>query len=165
MTEQPREPAEPVSAPASPPPAVPPPPPGVPPPPTTASATAGAATSMLAGLGQAEQLALLGAVLVLFVEIVFGLILEEYGSGDLSTVAAAAVVAAVWIHARGGRVPLGYATVIRVAGFVIAVVAVVSLVNEVRGGVFDRIADILGGLGYYAGAALMAIGAWTIRDA
>ena len=150
--------------------ATPPPEPNPPPEPATGAAasmsTAQAqAASMLARLSMAEQLAVLGAVLILLVEVVTGLLLDQYYAGDLVSLLAVAVLVAAWIrHAGSGQVPLGYGTVIRIAGLAVALVAVADLIVELRRGAFDNGTDIVGGIGYYVGAALMAVGAFQIKE-
>jgi hypothetical protein len=120
---------------------------------------------MLAKLDAAEQMALGGAALIILVELIFGVLLQQYHAGQISFLAAVAVVAAAWIrHARHGEVPLGYVTVVRLAGFTVGLIALVGIVGELRNGVFDDIADILGGLAYYIGAALMVAGAWSLKE-
>jgi hypothetical protein len=132
---------------------------------SSAASAQAAAASFVGRLGLAEQLALGGAALIVIVEIVFGLLLDEYWAGDIAFLLGLAVLAAAFIrHARGGEVPIGYVTVIRVAGFAVLALAIVDLVYELRHGVFDNGADILGGALYYVGAGLMAAGAWTLRE-
>lgn len=132
----------------------------------SASAAASAATEAFrTRLGVAEQVAVAGAALVVLVELVTGMVLQEYWAGDVAFLLGLAVLTAAYLrHVRSGAVPLGYANVIRVAGFAIAALAVVDLVYEVRRGVFDNAIDILGGAGYYLGAVLMAMGAFRIGD-
>ena len=137
----------------------------------TASAGAAAAASAASAafrsrLSVGEQLAVAGAGLIVLVELVFGLVIEEYWAGDPAFLLALAVLAVAYVrHVRKAELPVPYATVVRAAGFGILALAVVDLPYELRNGIFNNIADILGGAGYYGGAALMAVGAFTIKDA
>jgi hypothetical protein len=116
-------------------------------------------------MSAAGQMAVAGAALLVACQLILGLVLEEYYTGDLAFALAAIVLVAAWItFSRGGSVPLGFATIVRVAGLVIGLLAVVDLVFELRNGVFDNIADVLGGILYYAGAALLAAAAFRIKD-
>jgi hypothetical protein len=111
-------------------------------------------------------MAVAGAALLILVELLFGLVLEEYWVGDVAFILALAVLATAFVlHVRNGRLPISESSVIRAAGLGVAALAIVDLPYELRNGIFDNLADDLGGLGYYAGAALMAVGAWTTKDA
>jgi hypothetical protein len=136
--------------------------------PSASAAMSGAQTqaaTLLARLGLAEQLAVGGAVLILLGEVVTGLIFDEYYSGDLVSLLAVAVLVAAWIrHMRSGEVPLGYVTVIRIAGFAVGLIAITDLFVEVRHGAFGNGIDIVGAIGYYVGAALMVGGAIQIKE-
>ncbi len=130
-----------------------------------AAGAASAASEAFSRLRPAEQMAIVGAGLIVLVEVLLGAIIDEYWSGDAAFLLALAVLAAVYIrHVRKGVTPLSYATIIRVAGVGVAALALIDLPSELRHGVFDRATDILGGAGYYGGAVLMAIGAWSIKD-
>ena len=131
-----------------------------------AADAASAATAAFGRLGRAEQTAVAGAALLIVVELLFGLVLEEYWVGDVAFILALAVlVTAFVIHVRNGKLPVSESTVIRAAGIGVAALAIVDLPYELRNGIFDNLADDIGGLGYYAGAALMAVGAWTTSEA
>jgi hypothetical protein len=131
-----------------------------------AAAATAASAAFRSRLSLAEQLAVAGASLIVLVELVFGLVIEEYWAGDPAFLLALAVLGAAYVrHVRKAELPLPYSFVVRVAGFGLLALAVIDLPYELRNGVFDNVADILGGAGYYVGAALMAVGAWTIRDA
>jgi hypothetical protein len=146
------------------PPASPEPPPTAPTPSTAAGAQAGAA-SILNRLSAAEQLAVAGAALILVVEIVFGVILEDYYPGNIAFLLALAVLAAAFIrHVRNGEVPLGYVTVVRVAGFAILALAIVDVIYDLRNDVFDTTSTIIAGILTYGGAILMGAGAWMLRE-
>lgn len=116
-------------------------------------------------LGMGEQLAVVGAALIVLVELVMGMLLLQYWAGDVAFLLGIAVLAGFYQrHVRGRDVPLGHVTVIRVAGVAIAALAIVDLSYELRTGVFDDVPDIVGGAAYYVGAALMALGALRIGD-
>ncbi len=131
----------------------------------TAAAAQAQATSMLARMSRPEQLAVVGAVLLLLVEVVTGLLLDQYYAGDLVSLLAIAILVGAWVqYGRGGTVPLGYITVIKIAGFAIGLIAISDLIVELRRGVFDNVTDIIGGLAYYVGAALVAVGAFQAKE-
>jgi hypothetical protein len=124
-----------------------------------------AAASLLNRLSAAEQLAVVGAGLVLVVEIVFGVILEDYYPGNLAFLLALAVLAAAYVrHVRHGEVPVGYVTVVRVAGFAILALAVVDVIYDLRNDVLDSGTRVVAGVLNYGGAILMGAGAWMLRE-
>jgi hypothetical protein len=132
---------------------------------TPAAAAQAMSASMLGRMSLAEQLSVLGAVLLLLVEVVTGLLLDEYFAGDLVSLLAIAILVAAFVrYGRNGDVPLGYVNVLRIAGFAIGLIAVSDLVIEVRRGVFDNVIDIVGGLAYYAGAVLVTVGAFQLKE-
>jgi hypothetical protein len=139
--------------------------PEMPPPPAAAPpAAAPAAPSALSRMSAAEQMVTGGAVLLLLVEIVFGVLLYTYFVGSVVVIAAVAVLLAAFIkHARGGEVPLGYVTVLRIAGFIVGIVAVYDLVYQIRNVDFEASEDLIADIGYYVGAAMMAVGAWRMK--
>lgn len=122
------------------------------------------APTALSRLNAAEQLVTGGAVLLLLVEIVFGVLLYTYFVGSVVVIAAVAVLLAAFIkHARGGEVPLGYVTVLRIAGFIVGILAVYDLIYQIRATDFEVSEDLLAAIGYYVGAAMMAVGAWRMK--
>jgi hypothetical protein len=104
-----------------------------------------------------------GAALILIVQIVFGVLLEEYFPGSLVWLLALAVLIAGYVKGRGGEVPLGVYTVVRIAGLAVGLVALFDLIFEIRNGFGDSAVDLLGALGYYVGCAAMAAGAFIIK--
>ena len=73
---------------------------------------------------------------------------------------AVAVIVAAWVrHAKGGEVPLGYVTVVRIAGFAVGLIALMDFIFEIRHLDLDNPVDLFGAVLYYIGAALMAAGA------
>jgi hypothetical protein len=173
MAEQPNQSDRPPESPAAP--AVPPEPLATPPggptpppqapaaPPPTAQAMATAA-SMVNRFNSAEQMAVGGAALIVLVELVFGMVLEGYWAGDVPFVLALGVLGVAFMRRiRNAELHVDYVTVLKAAGFAVAALAVIDLVYELRHGYFDNATDILGGAGYYIGAALMFAGAWMVR--
>jgi hypothetical protein len=65
---------------------------------------------------------------------------------------------------RGGEVPLGYVTVLRIAGFIVGIVAIYDLVYTIRNVDFEVSEDLIAEIGYYIGAILMAAGAWQMKE-
>jgi hypothetical protein len=128
-----------------------------------APAAPAAAPTAAQAAANALTLAMGGAALILVVYVVFDVLLEQYFLQTFSWLLAVAIVVAGYIKTRGGDVPLGAVTVIKVAGLAIGLIALTDLISELRNGVFDDVVDIVAGLGYYIGAAAAAAGAWTLK--
>lgn len=110
-----------------------------------------------------EGLVAFAGMIVIAVWVVFAIILNEYFINWLMLVLAVAV--AVLPRVDRGQVeklhPLP--VLMKVAGYGIALIALVELISNVRYGVLDNIADILAGLATYAAGLMAFVGARQIK--
>ena len=112
--------------------------------------------------GPAEQLIGLGAVLILLVDILGDVILDDYGVSSAVWIAAVAAVAMLWARRlRGQEFPISYPWLLKVVGFGGGIAGVRDLLTDIESGVLDGIAIVFA-LALYAGAALMALGAYRL---
>ena len=126
------------------------------------SEVAAAISGAIDKLGPAEQLIGLGAVLVLLVDIVGDIILDEYGMSSAVWIAAVAALALLWTRRlRGKELPVSYSWLLAVAGFGGGIAGARDLLTDVESGFLDGIAIVFA-LVLYAGAALMAVGAFRL---
>jgi hypothetical protein len=113
-------------------------------------------------LGPAEQLIGLGAVLMLLVDLLGDVILDEYGVSSASWIAAVAAVAMLWSRRiRSNNFPVSYKWLLTVAGFGGGIAGARDLLTDVESGFLEGI-GIVFALVLYAGAALMALGAYRL---
>lgn len=110
-----------------------------------------------------EGLVAFAGMIVIAVWVIFAIILNEYFINWLMLVLAVAV--AVLPRVDRGQVeklhPLP--VLMKVAGYGIALIALVELISNVRYGVLDNIADILAGLATYAAGLMAFVGARQIK--
>ena len=111
--------------------------------------------------GPGEQLIVLGAVLLVFVDVFGDLILDEWGVSTIQLVPAWFVIAALIIHRfRGGALPIGYALLLAVLGLVAGFVQVREVLGDLENSLFDRdSASIIFALISWVGGILMLLGA------
>ena len=111
--------------------------------------------------GPGEQLLVLGAVLLIFVDVFGDLIFEEWGVSYEQLVPAWFVVAAVILYRfRGSTLPVSYVLLLAVLGFVAGFVGIREFLGDLRNDVFDRdTASVIYALITWAGSILMLIGA------
>jgi hypothetical protein len=160
--------------PAAPPPAAPPPTSAAPPPspPVAPAPPAGpsAMDTMLAGFSRGEQLILLGALVVVLVDIVFDLLLDRYPFSDIIVAGSVAALLAVFL---GSRMAPGSRTARMIAVGAIGVVVYLTARNlwfDLRA-LSVRVTDgmfLVGALALYLGVGLMIWGAlqvWRSRTA
>jgi hypothetical protein len=141
--------------------------PPVTPTPTPAANTA--MSGMLASMTQAELLIAAGSLIILAVDLVFG-VLGDYGFSNIIWAAAAASLILILANGRARRMSFSRPTY---EGMLL-VLAALALAMGVR----ELIADVvfipgrnlsatfwLGFVGLYAGIAIMAFGAWRLWSA
>ena len=141
-----------------------------PPPPPPAAARPSPLAGLLSSLSQAEQLILGGALLVLLVDLVFGIVIRAYIISDVVWAAAAGALMVAWLHRRSpAMLPLRYETVLLVLAALAAIVAARKVLSDLLFVLRPPIgADgtfVLGMLGLAVGAAAMGAGVWLLaRD-
>lgn len=140
----------------------PPPPPA---PPAAPAAPAAPASSLLANFSQPELLIVGGGLLILLVDIIFGMFGPFSFSNIIWVAAAVAVVAAVLVRFGRMTLPFPYESLLVAAGFLAALSGVRDLIYDLLfisrpGGASTGY--MLGAVGLYLGVALMAVGAWLL---
>jgi len=126
------------------------------------SEVAAAISGAIDKLGPAERLIGLGAVLVLLVDLLGDIILDEYGISSASWMAAVAAVAILWARRlRSKDFPISYPWLLTVVGFGGGIAGARDLLTDIESGYLEGI-SIVFALVLYAGAALMAVGAYRL---
>jgi hypothetical protein len=138
-------------------------------PPTPAPTAPSAMSGMLASMSQAELLIAAGSLIIVAVDLVFG-VLGDYGFSNIIWAAAAASLILILANGRAQRMSFSRQTY---EGMLL-VLAALALAMGVR----ELIADVvfipgrnlgatfwLGFVGLYAGLAIMAFGAWRLWSA
>jgi hypothetical protein len=117
------------------------------------------ALSKLSGPG--EQLVVLGAILLVFVDVLADIILDEWSVSDLMLVPAWFVIAAVIMHRfRGATLPIRYGLLLAVLGFISGFLGVREVIWGLENNIFDFDGpDIIFELIVWAGGILMLLGA------
>lgn len=108
-----------------------------------------------------EGLLLMGALAILGGWLVFEVIASEYTAGPVPVVLAA--WAMVVLMGDSGMGPVSKSTVLKVLGYTVALLGAREIVADLRTGLLDDIGDWLGAVVFYAGAALMFVGARGIK--
>lgn len=114
-----------------------------------------------AGAGGPEMLIRVGAAIVLADYLIFGILMDEYFFFWGTLLFAASALFAVWTRSNNPTAswPVSYAWTMKLIGYSVAFLGALELVEDLRFGVLNNLADILGGLILYAGAFLMFWGA------
>ena len=115
----------------------------------------------------AENLIGLGALVLVANYFIFDLILGEYYMSTALLLAAFYALFAFWHHGSrpSAKWPLPYGWTMRLLGYSAGLLAAFELLDDLRYGVLDNGADILGGLILYAGGVLMFLGARQLKSA
>lgn len=108
-----------------------------------------------------EGLLLIGALAILGGWLIFEVIASEYTAGATPVVLAA--WALVVLMNDSGMGPVSKSTVLKVLGYTVALFGAREIIADLRTGLLDDIGDWLGALIFYAGAALMFVGARGIK--
>lgn len=108
-----------------------------------------------------ERLVVLGAALILLVDIFGDIVFRDYSFSSIAWVSAVLIVAAVVLHRfRSAALPSNYTWLLVVLGFVAGIVAARELVDDLRIGYLDRGgATVFFALIFYAAGALTLVGA------
>ena len=118
---------------------------------------------MTGKMTQAEQLVGLGALLILFVDLLGDIILQEYFVNTVGWIAAVGAVVVIWAaRMRGMKMPVPYTWVLAVLGFAALILGVRELIDDLRYEILDDGTDIILALISYAGAVLMGLGAFRL---
>ena len=133
------------------------------PPPPPAAAAPSAMNSMLGRFSQAELMIAGGALLLVIVELIFGIATRDYSIGPLQWAIETVTLLAL-LGPRLARIslPISSETIAVMAGITIAFVGVRDLVYELRDLAGASAMFYVAMVGYYVGVALMAVGAWML---
>ena len=150
-------------------PAAPPPTPAPKPSPaaaTTSQASAAVSNAMnvvLQRLQRGEQLALLGAGLIVLAYILFQLILGHSIVSDFTVLVAVLTILAIWVH-RWGHYDFGngYRIVIGALGVSLGLFAVFNILSRIRFGINADALQLIGLLCFWAGGLIALYGAWMV---
>jgi hypothetical protein len=122
----------------------------------------GAVDDAMSKLGSpGEKLVVLGAALMLLVDIFGDIVFQDYSFSSAAWVPAVLIVVAVVLHRfRNAALPMSYAWLLAGLGFVAGIVAARELVDDVRYEYLERGgATIVFALVFYAAGALALVGA------
>ena len=117
-----------------------------------------------AGFSTPSGMVALSGLILLGVEILFGVIFDEYGNGPALLGAAIAAVALYYASGTPDRTT-STTSLLRLLGWVIAGLVAFSLIYDLRNAsdAYDEILDILGSLFTYAAGVLAFLGARAIK--
>ncbi len=117
-----------------------------------------------AGFSTPSGMVALAGLILLGVEILFGVIFDEYGNGPALLGAAIAAVALYYASGTPDRTT-STTSLLRLLGWVIAGLVAFSLIYDLRNAsdAYDEILDILGSLFTYAAGVLAFLGARAIK--
>lgn len=110
-----------------------------------------------------EGLVAFAGMIVIAVWLIFSIILDEYYIDWLMLVLAVAAVALPRIDRDKVEEFHPLATLMKLTGYGIALIALVELISNLRYGVLDNLGDILGGLVTYAAGVMAFVGARQIK--
>lgn len=110
-----------------------------------------------------EGLVAFAGMIVIAVWVIFAIILNEYFINWLMLVLAVAVAVLPRVDRDQVEKLHPLPVLMKVAGYGIALIALVELISNVRYGVLDNIADILAGLATYAAGLMAFVGARQIK--
>ncbi|MGB7859400.1 MAG: hypothetical protein WBM90_02765 [Acidimicrobiia bacterium] len=110
-----------------------------------------------------EGMVALSGLLLLGVWLIFEVITRQYSISTLAIVlaAAAAILPRINPESVGKIMPLSHA--MKVLGYALAVVGIVEVITDIRIGIYDDVAAVLGALIAYAAYALAFVGARSIE--
>jgi hypothetical protein len=133
----------------------------------TRAATPPALTHLLDSLSAAEKLVLGGALVIIAVDVIFGILIRGYLIPDLVWAAAALTIALAFVQRRSPTVlPVPYRTLlVAVAGVGVLVAArhvVIDALHILRPPMGADPAFVVGFLGLVVGGSAMAMGVWRL---
>ena len=116
---------------------------------------------------QGEQLIALGALILLFVDIVADILLDEYGIGAVLWCVAVLALLVVWAHrVRGWALPVRYSWAVVFLGYAGGLVGLRwALLSDLENNLFDfGGTTIFFGIVVYLACAVMAFGAYRVSN-
>ena len=124
------------------------------------------ASSYVAKMSTNEQLIAVGALLILIVSDFFGdVLLDDYSVSSKLYLAATAAVALIFVvKLRGGSTPVSYTWLLRSAGLLVTIFGIREFLGDVEASNYLGSSNIIYALALYAGTALVAYGAYQLRD-
>lgn len=113
--------------------------------------------------GPGEVLIALGAVLLLFVDVVGDIIMQDWAVPYMAWMPAILIVMAVVAHRFGGKdLPVEYGTLLAVLALVAGLVVARELIDDLRYSYLDDGTEWFFALVSYGGGAVLLVGAWQV---
>jgi len=113
--------------------------------------------------GPGEPLIVLGAALLLFVDVVGDIIMQEWGVEYLALMPAILIVVAVVAHRFVGKeLPVEYGTLLAVLALIAGLTVARELIDDLRYDYLDDGVEVFFALVVYAGGAVALVGAWQV---
>ena len=114
--------------------------------------------------GPGEPLIALGAVLLLFVDVVGDIIMQDYSIPDFAWVSAILIViAVVAVRFGSAELPVTYGTLLAVLALIAGLVMARELIDDLQWDVFDRGGStVFFALVAWAAGAVSLVGAWQV---
>ncbi|MFZ0012751.1 MAG: hypothetical protein WAL25_01430 [Acidimicrobiia bacterium] len=140
-------------------PSTPPPPPGMP-------ADEHDKDVVLAGAGDftsGEGLIAFSGIVLLAIWVIFDVFLDEYGLGPVHILLAFTVVVVPRIDRSAVERVLPVPMIMKLAGYTIAILGVISIVGDIEDGVLDGFGTVIAALGSYGAYAMAFLGARQVQ--
>lgn len=108
----------------------------------------------------------LGCWIIVGIYLITGVVMNEYWIAWLALIPAIAILILGRVHSKTATAIAPHATLIKVLAYLIVVVAVLDLIEDLRfaSTAFDEFIDIVGSLAFWGAAALCFFGARSISD-
>ena len=111
-----------------------------------------------------EQLVAVGAIILVLVDLIAGLLLNEFYVVNLTWFLAVLALVAIAIkRLRHGDAPMPHAWILKVLGYSVGFLTIYYALYDLRHDFYDG-ADIFWALATYAGGLLMGFGAWRLSQ-
>ncbi|HEX9854846.1 MAG TPA: hypothetical protein VGC47_06005 [Acidimicrobiia bacterium] len=126
------------------------------------SSSSDAINKAMGSMGQAERLVALGALVIVAIDLIGGLIADEYFVSTLPWFLSVLIVLAVFAHRmRGSTMPIDYGWWVSRLALLAGGVVAYFFLYDLRNGFFDG-ADIFYAIVEYVAAGLLLFGGYTL---
>jgi len=110
-----------------------------------------------------EGLVALAGIVLVAIWVIFDVFLDDYGVGSLTLLLAALVIIAPRMNRATVEKALPLPVVIKLAGYTLAFIGVIAVIEAIEEGFFEGAATIIAALAEYAAFAMAFIGARQIK--
>jgi hypothetical protein len=110
-----------------------------------------------------EGLVAFAGMIILAIWVIFDVFLDEYGVGSLTLLLAALVVFVPRMQRETVEKVLPVPLIIKLAGYALAFIGVIAVIEAIEEGFFEDALTIIGALAEYAAFAMAYIGARQIK--